>query len=80
MSSPMPALAGKPSKPATHVRCSLHRSALSLRPDATVMDAYIAGNGFAQAIVECWRFKFPIRTVTPEQFAEMMYNRAVFIG
>ena len=80
MSSAFATLADKPSTPATYARCGVHRSALSLRPDRTVMEAYIAGDSYARAIVESWRFKFPIMTVTPERYAEMLGNTVVFVG
>jgi len=45
------------------------RTPLSLRPDARLIEAAATGNRVARAIAESWRFKFPVRTMTPEQLS-----------
>ena len=39
---------------------------LSLRPDATLIEANAMNNPIAKAITNSWRFQFPIRHVSVE--------------
>jgi len=49
---------------------------LSLRPNESVMDDYIAKKAHAIAIIEAWRFRAPVRVVTPEEYAAMNHGVA----
>lgn len=57
------------------------KSAPSLRPGLAMMQAAAEGNKEACAIRDAWKFSYPIRKVTSEQF-EAMVNRnpVVFLG
>lgn len=57
-----------------------HRAGLSLRPTSKVMDDYIARVPYAVAIVDSWRFRFPVTVVTEEEFAAMQERSAVYCG
>jgi hypothetical protein len=54
--------------------------ALSLRPGLEVMEAATVGNEYAQAIRDAWQFRFPVRAVTPEEFARMLDGGVCFHG
>lgn len=56
---------------------SLPKCGLSLRPDQTVMDAYVAGDENATAIIDAWKFHEPIIEVTPEEYAVLIQNQMV---
>jgi len=57
------------------------RSSASLRPGPAMMMAAAEGNQEAQAIRDSWRFNFPIRTVSPEELADICdRGRVTFHG
>lgn len=59
----------------------LRRKARSLKPDENLMIAAAEGNPEAVAIVEAWRFKHPVRTVSSEEFEAMTERgRVTFHG
>jgi len=57
------------------------RKPRSLRPGPALMMAAASGSAEAYAIVESWRFNFPITTMPPAEFdAHSMRCHTVFIG
>ena len=64
----------------SRVYSRLPKSALSLRPDLTLMDAFVAGRPEAVAIIESWRFHEPVVQISADDFEESQRERVVFIG
>jgi hypothetical protein len=64
-----------PESPKTQTtKPTMPRSALSLRPDVTVMDAFVHGSPVAKAIIDAYRFNLPITYMTPEEFAAQNHS------
>jgi hypothetical protein len=66
--------------PVSAARELSHRTGLSLRPARKVMDDFVAGVPYAREIVNSWRFRFPVREVTPDEFRAMQERSAVYCG
>lgn len=49
-----------------------YRAGLSLRPTESLMDDYIEHRKYARVAIDAWKFRYPVREVTQEQFNEMM--------
>ena len=47
-------------------------AAASLRPGAELAIACAANNETAMAIRDCWKFSFPITTMEPDEFDQMV--------
>lgn len=54
------------------------KPSLSLRPDINVMTAFITRHPAAVAIIDGWRFKYPIRSMTPSALDALNEYPVVF--
>jgi hypothetical protein len=57
-----------PARVASRIRLKTPRS---LKPDEKTMNAYVMGQPEARAIINAWKFSFPIRKVSRGKFEEM---------
>jgi hypothetical protein len=55
-------------------------SSLSLRPDETVLDAFVEGNEIAVAIIESWRFRIPVRVVSADDPFWQQIGEVTIVG
>jgi hypothetical protein len=58
----------------------MRKKAPSLRPDLTMMMAAAEGQPEAVEIAKAWRFSFPTKVVTTEEFERMAENGVTFGG
>lgn len=68
-------------EPRTTAARSSMRTAPSLKPDEAVMNAFVVGQPEAVEIVKSWRFNYPTRTVSRQEFEKLTERtRVVFNG
>ncbi|WP_433963643.1 hypothetical protein [Tunturiibacter gelidiferens] len=60
-----------------HQARAIMKPAPSLKPGPSMMDGCLIDEPESLAIRDAWRFAFPIRTVTREQFEEMTTRNTV---
>ena len=53
------------------------KAARSLRPGIAMMDGCLVGNPEALAIRDAWKFNHPVKTVSPEEFEQMVQKGTV---
>jgi hypothetical protein len=50
---------------------SLYHRPPSLKITEELLDAYVEDNPVARAAIDAWKFSYPIRFVTPQEFEEI---------